>query len=60
MHFYFLGHNFLESNVLRLNQAEGMMARSLISTLKRHAGRLRFRLPSGYRPEPMPRLRWYS
>jgi len=36
------------------------MPRSLISTLKRKAGRLRFRLPSGYKTEPMPRLRWYS
>jgi hypothetical protein len=33
---------------------------SLISALKRRARRLRPRLPLGYRPEPMPRLRWYS
>jgi hypothetical protein len=32
----------------------------LISTLKRRAPRLRPRPPRGYRPEPMPRIRWYS
>jgi len=31
-----------------------------ISTLKRRAPRLRSRPPRGYRPEPMPRIRWYS
>jgi hypothetical protein len=34
----------------------------LISTLKRRATRLRPRPPLGdrRRPEPMPRIRWYS
>jgi len=36
------------------------MPRSFIATLMRGARRLRPRLPLGYRPEPMPRLRWYS
>jgi hypothetical protein len=34
------------------------MLRSLIFTVKRHARWLRPRL--GSRPQPMPRLRWYS
>ena len=32
----------------------------LISSLKRRAPRLRRRPPRGYRPEPVPRIRWYS
>jgi hypothetical protein len=31
-----------------------------ISTLKRRAPRLRPRPHRRYRPEPMPRIRWYS
>jgi hypothetical protein len=34
------------------------MLSSLVSTLKRRAPRLR--PPRDYRPEPMPRIRWYS
>ena len=36
------------------------MLSSLVSTLKRRAPRLRPRPPRDYRPEPMPRIRWYS
>jgi hypothetical protein len=36
------------------------MLSSLVSTLKRRAPRLRPRPPLDYRPEPMPRIRWYS
>lgn len=36
------------------------MQSSLIVTLKRRPRRLRPRPPLGYRPEPMPRIRWYS
>lgn len=36
------------------------MLLSLISTLKRRIRRLRPRRPAGYRPEPPPRIRWYS
>jgi len=36
------------------------MLSPLISTLKRRPPRLRRRPPLGYRPEPMPRIRWYS
>jgi hypothetical protein len=36
------------------------MLRPLISTLKRRARRLWPRPSPGYRPEPMPRIRWYS
>jgi len=32
----------------------------LISSLKRRAPRRRPRPPLGCRPEPMPRIRWYS
>jgi len=28
--------------------------------LKRHARRMGLRRPDGYKPEPMPRMRWYS
>jgi hypothetical protein len=36
------------------------MLPSLISILKRRAPRLRPRPPIRYRPEPMPRIRWYT
>jgi len=37
-----------------------MMLRPLIFTLKRRARRPRPRPSLGRRPEPMPRIRWYS
>ena len=40
------------------------MFASVITTLKRRTPRraphLRPRPPQGYKPEPMPRIRWYS
>jgi len=60
LQFYFLGSNFLASNVPGSNLSEVTMLWSLISALKCRARRLRPRLALSYRVEPMPRLRWYK
>jgi hypothetical protein len=61
--------NFMTSPTTAKTQVSGsdivigtdnMMASSLIFALKRRAARLRPRPRPGCRPEPMPRIRWYS